>query len=749
MRRERPECFVGPEAGYAPLATTSEHAVAFGRGTVGRADVVAVVDPARAVGSRDAGGFGDATVDAARRARGPTSSRRARFEVAPRALADARRRSRRPAGGPARPGTGRVVTRSDPRVGAARASGRRRAVAPCRRRQVASWRGDATPSPMAAEGRRLVVVDGRTRQTAAVDYAFSLDGGDPVPGPAQPVAARTGCTARAAPSTPAASRLERRRLARARAAAAGVLGRRRLRAARRHVHRRRAPSTPRSPRLDHLVELGVDVVELMPVAAFGGRMGLGLRRRAPVCRRTSAYGGPAALPALRRRVPRAAGSASASTSSTTTSARRATTSRSSGRTSPTPTPRPWGPAVNLDGPGSRRGAPVGHRQRAALVPRLPRRRAAARRRARAARRLARRTCSPSWPTRSPRSPRELGRPLDLIAESDLNDPVMVTPTADGRPGHDGAVGRRHPPRAARRADRRDGRATTPTSPVAPGLARGGPLSVLAKTLTDGVPPRRPRVDLPGPGLGRAGRPDGHVRARVPRLPPDPRPGRQPGPRRPHQRRRSRPASRPSAPRSTCSRRSPPMVFMGEEWRASTPFQFFTSFEDQWLADAVRERSARGVRGRTAGPRTTCPTRRIPPRASASVLDWTQITNPGHTEMLDFYRELIKTRRGEPDARSGDLRAAEVDVDEADGWLIMHRGHVHVVCNFRPRSQVVPLKGLDGRPRPRVMGPGSRRRRVGRLARRPRRRRPPNPLTHRKNSFRAGNRSTGTRLATIN
>ena len=83
----------------------------------------------------------------------------------------------------------------------------------------------------------------------------------------------------------------------------------------------------------------------------------------------------------------------------------------------------------------------------------------------------------------------------------------------------------------------------------------------------------------------------------------------------------------------------------------------------------------------------------PATRSASVLDWTQITKPGHTEMLDFYQELIKTRRGEPDARSGDLRATEVDVDEADGWLIMHRGHVHVVCNFRPRSQVVPLKGL--------------------------------------------------------
>jgi (1->4)-alpha-D-glucan 1-alpha-D-glucosylmutase len=60
-RREWSECFVGPEAGYQPLDTTSPHAVAFGRGTQGEISVVAVVT--RLAGRlHDAGGFGDATV---------------------------------------------------------------------------------------------------------------------------------------------------------------------------------------------------------------------------------------------------------------------------------------------------------------------------------------------------------------------------------------------------------------------------------------------------------------------------------------------------------------------------------------------------------------------------------------------------------------------------------------------------------------------------------------------------------------
>ncbi|GAA2154226.1 maltooligosyl trehalose synthase [Humibacillus xanthopallidus] len=60
-RREWSECFVGPEAGYQPLETTSPYAVAFGRGAGDGIDVVTVVT--RLAGRlRDAGGFGDSTL---------------------------------------------------------------------------------------------------------------------------------------------------------------------------------------------------------------------------------------------------------------------------------------------------------------------------------------------------------------------------------------------------------------------------------------------------------------------------------------------------------------------------------------------------------------------------------------------------------------------------------------------------------------------------------------------------------------
>ena len=61
-RRERADFFTGEHATYLPVATTSEHAVAFGRGTGEAVEVVTVVT--RLAGRlADAGGYGEATVE--------------------------------------------------------------------------------------------------------------------------------------------------------------------------------------------------------------------------------------------------------------------------------------------------------------------------------------------------------------------------------------------------------------------------------------------------------------------------------------------------------------------------------------------------------------------------------------------------------------------------------------------------------------------------------------------------------------
>ncbi len=63
----------------------------------------------------------------------------------------------------------------------------------------------------------------------------------------------------------------------------------------------------------------------------------------------------------------------------------------------------------------------------------------------------------------------------------------------------------------------------------------------------------------------------------------------------------------------------PMIFMGEEWAATTPWQFFASFPDPDLADAVR--NGRGPSSPpTAGAKKKSPTRC--PRPPSSAARWT-------------------------------------------------------------------------------------------------------------------------------
>ena len=59
----------------------------------------------------------------------------------------------------------------------------------------------------------------------------------------------------------------------------------------------------------------------------------------------------------------------------------------------------------------------------------------------------------------------------------------------------------------------------------------------------------------------------------------------------------------------------PLLFQGEEWGASTPFQYFTSHSDPGLGRVVSGAGARSSPG-SAGIPPACPTRRIPPRSSA-------------------------------------------------------------------------------------------------------------------------------------
>jgi malto-oligosyltrehalose trehalohydrolase len=79
----------------------------------------------------------------------------------------------------------------------------------------------------------------------------------------------------------------------------------------------------------------------------------------------------------------------------------------------------------------------------------------------------------------------------------------------------------------------------------------------------------------------------------------------------------------------------PMLFMGEEWGASTPFLFFCDFSGD-LARAVTEGRGSEFPG---GPDPNDPA-----TFERSKLPWDEVAGPTHREILAFYRDALAARR---------------------------------------------------------------------------------------------------------
>ena len=133
----------------------------------------------------------------------------------------------------------------------------------------------------------------------------------------------------------------------------------------------------------------------------------------------------------------------------------------------------------------------------------------------------------------------------------------------------------------------------------------------------------------------------------------------------------------------------PMLFMGEEWGASTPWQYFTDHTDPGLARAVTE----GRRAEFADfgwGAADVPDPQDESTFLRSKLDWAELEQGCHAELLQWYRELIALRRARPELTDPRLGRVHVDYDEAERWLVVCRGRLRVVANLGPRGQRVPL-----------------------------------------------------------
>jgi len=87
----------------------------------------------------------------------------------------------------------------------------------------------------------------------------------------------------------------------------------------------------------------------------------------------------------------------------------------------------------------------------------------------------------------------------------------------------------------------------------------------------------------------------------------------------------------------------PMLFMGEEWAASAPFLFFSDIGDD-LAASVRESRAEQASRYPDARQDDLPDPMAEETYQRSKLDWDEPARSPHAETLLFYRRLIEARR---------------------------------------------------------------------------------------------------------
>ncbi|MEV4948779.1 malto-oligosyltrehalose trehalohydrolase [Streptomyces sp. NPDC053755] len=142
--------------------------------------------------------------------------------------------------------------------------------------------------------------------------------------------------------------------------------------------------------------------------------------------------------------------------------------------------------------------------------------------------------------------------------------------------------------------------------------------------------------------------------------------------------------------------SVPMLFMGEEWGAGTPWQYFTDHTDPELAEAVRQGRRREFAAH-GWSEEDIPDPQDPATRDRSVLDRSERERAPHNRLLAWHRELIALRRTLPDLTDPDLAAVRVAYDEEGRWLAFRRGVLRVAANLGKETAEIPL-GSNGRDR---------------------------------------------------
>ncbi len=135
----------------------------------------------------------------------------------------------------------------------------------------------------------------------------------------------------------------------------------------------------------------------------------------------------------------------------------------------------------------------------------------------------------------------------------------------------------------------------------------------------------------------------------------------------------------------------PMIFMGEEWGARTPFPFFTSHPEPELAEAVRTGRLEEFAAMEWNT-SNIPDPQDPATFESAKLDWSERDKSEHAGLLRLTGRLIELRRTYPDLTDPRFDTGQSLSDDEAGWLLVARGEMVMVVNFSDTRSDVEVGG---------------------------------------------------------
>ena len=136
----------------------------------------------------------------------------------------------------------------------------------------------------------------------------------------------------------------------------------------------------------------------------------------------------------------------------------------------------------------------------------------------------------------------------------------------------------------------------------------------------------------------------------------------------------------------------PLLFMGEEWGETSPFLYFANVSEPKLARQIKQ-------GRKDEFSTSKSTKEVPDPDTEDTyqqakLHWDLIQQEPHQKLLRYYQTLIALRQQLPALHNLNRQELEVTTCDEQQTLLLHRWHddQHVLClmNFSKKTQDVTI-----------------------------------------------------------